>query len=79
MTDIKQGHMIMTQQRRHNERDGVPNHLRLDCLLIRLFRRRSKKISELCVTGLCEGNPSVSTGDRWFPSQTAGDTKKASI
>ena len=66
MTDIKQGHMITTQQRRHNERDGVSNHLRLDCLLSRLFSR-SKKISELCVTGLCEGNPSVSIGDRWIP------------
>ena len=29
----------------HNERDGVSNHRRLDCLLNRLFRRRSKKIS----------------------------------
>ena len=35
---------------RHNERDGVSNHRRLDCLLNRLFRRRPK----LCVTGLCE-------------------------
>ena len=79
MTDIKLGHMIMTQQRRHNKRDGVSNHLRLDCLLSRLLRRRSKKISELCVTGLCEGNPAVSTGDRWIPSQRAGDAKNASI
>ena len=40
----------------HNERGGVSNHRRLDCLLKRLFRRRSKKISKLHVTGLCEGN-----------------------
>ena len=41
---------------RHNERDGVSNHQRLDGLLNRLFRRRSKKTSKLRVTGLCEGN-----------------------
>ena len=28
---------------RHNERNGASNHRRLDCLLNRLFRRRSKK------------------------------------
>ena len=37
---------------RHNERDGVSNHRRLDCLHNRLFRRRSKKTSKLRVTGL---------------------------
>ena len=31
-------------QWRHNERDGVSNHRPLDCLLNRLFRRRSKKL-----------------------------------
>ena len=46
-------------QWRHNEHDGVWNHQRLDCLLNRLFRRRSKKISKLRVTGLCEGNAPV--------------------
>ena len=30
-------------QWRHNERDCVSNHQRLDCLLKRLFRRRSEK------------------------------------
>ena len=39
-----------------NERDGVSNHQRLDCLLSRLFRRRSKKTSKLRVTGLSVGN-----------------------
>ena len=34
---------------------GVTNHRRLDCLLNRLFRHRSKKTSELRVTGLCRG------------------------
>ena len=39
------------------EGDGVSNHRRLDCLISRLFRRRSKKTSKLSVTGLCQGNP----------------------
>ena len=47
-----------TLQWRHNGRDGVSNHQPHDCLLNRLFRRRSKKTSNLCVTGLCH---------RWFP------------
>ena len=42
--------------RRHNERDGASTHQLHDCLLNRLFRRRSKKTSKLRVTGLCEGN-----------------------
>ena len=60
-------------QWRHNERDGVPNHRRLDSLLNRLFRRRSKKTSKLRVTGLGEGNSPVTnefpavTGE--FPAQ----------
>ena len=41
-------------QWRHNERDGVSNHRRLDCLLNSFFRRRSKKISKLRVTSPCE-------------------------
>ena len=49
----------------YNERDCVSNHRRLDCLLNRWFRRRSKKTSKLLVTGLCDGNPPV-TGDWWI-------------
>ena len=45
-----------TLQWRHNKRDGVSNHRRLDCLHSLLFRRRSKKASKLRITGLCEGN-----------------------
>ena len=41
---------------RHNDHGGVTNHQPHDCLLSRLFRRRSKKTSKLCVTGLCAGN-----------------------
>ena len=41
-------------QWRHNGRDGGSNHQSHDCLLNRLFRRRSKKTSKLRVTGhLC--------------------------
>ena len=42
-------------QWRHNERDGVSNQRRLECLLKRLFRCRSRKTSKLSVTGLCGG------------------------
>ena len=65
-----------TLQWRHNERDGVPNHRYLECLLKRLFRRRSKKTSKLRVTGLCEGNPPVTGG---FPSQRASNAENVSI
>ena len=53
-------------QWRHNERGGVSNHQRLDCLPNRLFRHRSKKTSKLRVTGLCERNTPVA-GE--FPAQ----------
>ena len=53
-----------TLQLRHNERNGVSNHQRLDCVLYRLFRRRSMKKSKLRVTGLLWGE---FTGDRWIP------------
>ena len=47
-----------TLQWRHNGRDSVSNHQPHDCLLNRLFRRKSKKTSKLRVTGLCAGNSS---------------------
>ena len=40
---------------RHNERDGLSNHQPHDCLLNRLFRRRSKKTPKPHVTGLYAG------------------------
>ena len=43
-------------QWRHNGRDNVSNHHPHDCLLNRLFRRRSKKTSKLRVTDLCVGS-----------------------
>ena len=60
----------------HNERDGVSNQRRLYYLLNCLFRRRSKKTSELRVTGLCAGNSSV-TGE--FPGQRVSDGEMVSI
>ena len=63
-------------QWRHNERDGVSNHRRPDCLLSLLFRRRTQKTSNLRVTRLCEGHPPVTAG---FPSQRASDAKKVSF
>ena len=61
---------------RHNEYDGVSNYRRLDCLLNRLFRRRSKKTSKHRVTGLCVGNSPV-TGE--FPTQRASNAESVSI
>ena len=61
---------------RHNERDSVSNHQPHDCLLNRLFRRRSKKSSKLRVTGLCVGN-SPGTGE--FPAQMASYAGNVSI
>ena len=59
-------------QWRHNERNGVSNHRRIDCLLKRLFGRRSK----LRVTGLCEGNSPV-TGE--FLSQRASTAENIPV
>ena len=51
-------------QWRHNGRDGVSNQQRDDCLLIRLFRCRSKKSSKLRFT------------DRWIPRAKGSVTRK---
>ena len=61
---------------RHNGHAGVSNHQSRDCLLNRLFRRRSKKTSKLRVTGLCAGN-SPGTGE--FPAQRASYAENVSI
>ena len=63
-------------QWRHNECDGISDHQPHDCLLKRLFRRRSKKISKLCVTGLCAGNSPV-TGE--FPTKSDSNAENVSI
>ena len=63
-------------QWRNNERNGVSNHRRLHCLLNCWFRRRSKKISKHCITGLSAGNSPV-TGE--FPAQKASNAENGSI
>ena len=70
------GSMILPLQWRHNEHDSVSNHQPHDCLLNRLFRRRSKKTSKPRVTGLCVGN-SPGTGE--FPAQMASNMENVSI
>ena len=68
-------HLYITQllslQWRHNVCDSVSNHQPHDCLLNRLFIRRSKKTSKLRVTGLCAGN--------LFAAQMASYAKNVSI
>ena len=66
-------------QWRHNGRDSVSNHQPHDCLLNRLFRRRSKKPPKLRVTGFCAEKclncfvnfhillPDMETLGGWFP------------
>ena len=70
------GHQTTSLKWRHNDRDGVSNHQPHDCLLNRLFRRKSKKTSKLRVTGLCEGN-SPMTGE--FPTQRTSNAENISI
>ena len=48
----------------------------LNIVLNRLFRRKSKKTSKLCVTGLCVGNSPVA-GE--FPAQRSSDVENVSI
>ena len=51
---------MYTLQWRHNERGGASNQRRLDCLLKRLFRRRSKKMAKLA-------SPAFVRGIHWWP------------
>ena len=71
------GHyLIRSLQWRHNGHGGVSNYQTHDCLLNRLFRRRSTKTSKLRVTGHCAGNSPV-TGE--FPAQMASNAENVSI
>ena len=56
----------------HNERYGVSNHQLHDCLLNRLFSRRSKKTSKFRVTGFYEGNSPVTSE---LPAQMASNAE----
>ena len=69
--------MSKSLQGRHNERDDVSNHRRLDCLPNRFFRRRSKSenINAPRHWPLCEDF----TGDRWIHAQRASNAEKVSI
>ena len=58
---------------RHNEGDDISNHRRLYCLLNRLLIRRRTKLR---VIGLCQGNPSMTSG---FPSQRASNAENVFI
>ena len=69
-------HTRITLRWRHNGHDGISNHQSHHCLLIRLFRRRSKKTSKPRVTGLCAGKSSVT---REFSAQKASSAKNVSI
>ena len=68
--------ILWSLRSRHNDNAGVSNHQSRDCLLNRLFRRRSKKTSKLRVIGLCAGN-SPGTGE--FPAQMASNAENVSI
>ena len=69
------GYVVFSLQWRHNGHNGASNHQPHDCLLNRLFRRRSKKTSKLRVTGFCAGNSPV-TGE--FPAQKASNAENVS-
>ena len=68
--------LLSRLQWHHNWRNNVSNNQPHHCLLSRLFRRRSKKISKLRATGLCAGN-SPGTGE--FPAQMATKAENISI
>ena len=68
--------VAISLQWHHNECNGVSNHQSHKCLLNHLFRRRSKKTSQLHVTGLCAGNSPVTDE---FPTQRASNTENVSI
>ena len=71
-----QRYFIFSLHWSHNEGDSVSNRHPHDYLLNRLFSRRSKKTSQLDVTGLCVGN-SPWTGE--FHAQMASNAENVSI
>ena len=70
------GGIEISLQGRHNGYDTVSNYKSHDCLVNRLFRRRSRKTSKLRFTGLCAGNSPL-TGE--FPAQMASNAEVVSI
>ena len=75
-TELSRIKQKLTLRWRHNGCDGISNHQPHDCLLNRLFRRRSKKTSKFRVTGLCTEN-SPGTGE--FSAQMASNAENVSI
>ena len=67
---IRKDILSLTLRGCHNGHDSNSNHKPHDCLLNRLFRRRSKKTSKLRVTGLVPGE---------FPAQMACNAENVSI
>ena len=67
---------VKSLQWRHNGRNCISNHQPHDHLLNCLFRRRSKKTSKLCVTGLCAGDSPITSE---FPAQMASNGENVSI
>ena len=67
---------ILSLHRRHKERDGVPNHRHLHCLLYGWVKCRSEKTTKLSVNCLCEGNSPV-TGE--FHAQKVSNVENVSI
>ena len=71
---IIQGRYAISLQWRHNENDGVSILRRLNCL--HNLSSGADQTSKLRVTGLCEGNSSVTDE---FPVQKASNAQIASI
>ena len=69
-------YIFKSLQRRQSGRGGVSNHQPRHCLLNRLFRSGSKKISKLRVIGLCVGNSPMTSG---FPAQRTSNKENHSI
>ena len=67
---------ITALQWRHDGCNGIWKHRCHDFLLKRLFRCRSKRISQFRVIGFCEGNPPVTSG---FPLKRASNTEHVSL
>ena len=67
---------LLSSEWRHNGLGSVSNGQPPNCLLNRLFKRRSKKTSKLRVTGLYAGNP-PGTGE--FPAQRVSNAENVSI
>ena len=72
---VREGVVYSALQWRHNGRDGVSNHRRLGCLLNRVLRLRSKKISKLRVTGLAGKSPVIGE----FLAQGTSNAENVSI